>query len=250
MKSKMEQLLEHIVSDNIDAADELFHNIVVEKSREIYNEMMAEEELNEFGDEDQSADFEQDIEADHAGMDMHDVGADEGDVDADADAGAEFGDEGGEEGELEDRVVDLESALDELKAEFDRLMSDEADEPEHADLGGDDADMGGDFGGEDEGEDDVLSFGDEEEDENMVREYVEKVAMPSKTETNVNAKSVVAGKNDMGGSTSNMAKGGSVSAPDGTSAPKSPKVGDFTMGANDPRAAAKGAFVKKVSVPK
>jgi hypothetical protein len=94
-----------------------------------------------------------------------------------------------DEGSMEDRVVDLEDALDELRAEFEELMSDEEGEEEHSDM---------DFGGE-----------EDEPAEGMVREYVEKVAKPGNTEGQgvgagsigggTNAKSIVAGKNDMGG---------------------------------------------------
>ena len=39
-------------------------------------------------------------------------------------------------------------------------------------------------------------------------EYVDKVALPKHGDNGANAKSVVAGKNDMGGTTANIAKGG------------------------------------------
>jgi hypothetical protein len=62
-----------------------------------------------------------------------------------------------------------------------------------------------------------------------MREYVEKISTSGNTEgqpagtstggdhANVNTHSIVAGKNDMGGTSSNIAKGGSEQAPDGTS---------------------------------
>jgi hypothetical protein len=46
-----------------------------------------------------------------------------------------------------------------------------------------------------------------------VREYVEKVAPAKMGDNGVNTKSIVAGKNDMGGTTANIAKGGTESAP-------------------------------------
>jgi hypothetical protein len=65
----------------------------------------------------------------------------------------------------------------------------------------------------------------------LMREYVEKISAPSNTEgqpagtstggdhASVNTKSTVAGKNDMGGTTQNIAKGGqgADANPDGTS---------------------------------
>ena len=228
-KSKFESLIEHILNDDEDKARELFHDIVVEKSREIYDTLVSEDEeveenfVSEIGDE--SDDMQSDIEADHAGM-----GADDSDMDDDDngmdDDNNDMGDQEAGEEEIEDRVVDLEAALDDLKAEFDRLMSDEANEPEHADM---DNNMDG--------------MGNEMPKEGMVREYVEKVAAPAKSETNANTKSIVAGKNDMGGK-ANMSQGGN-SDPNGTSAPKAMKSGTIPHAGsfeNVPGASAGKAF--------
>lgn len=229
MKSKFEQLIEHILNDDEEKAREMFHDIVVEKSREIYDTMVAEEDESEEDTEeevketvideiggDAADDMQDDIEADHSGM-----GPDMGDEMGD-EMGGEEGEEGEEEAgeeEIEDRVVDLEAALDELKAEFDKLMGQEMEEPHHADM-----DM-------------------DQPEEGVVREYTEKAPAPVKSETGANTKSIVAGKNDMGGTAANIAKGGDNANPDGNSAPKAPKSGD--MGAVDPRVAGKSAFDKK-----
>jgi len=47
MTSKFEQLIEYVINDEEAKAKELFHDIVVEKSREIYENLMNEEELDE-----------------------------------------------------------------------------------------------------------------------------------------------------------------------------------------------------------
>ena len=47
MSTKFTQLLDLIVNEEMDKADELFHEIVVEKSREIYENLIAEEEQEE-----------------------------------------------------------------------------------------------------------------------------------------------------------------------------------------------------------
>lgn len=224
-KTQFEALIEHIINDNEEAARELLHDIVVAKSREIYNEMMEEEDDADEADEekvdeasfdeaggDMSDDMIDDVEADEEGMSMDDAGDELGDEMGMDDEHGEEGDEheAGEE-DMEDRIVDLEAALDDLKAEFDQLMSQEAGEEEHSDMG------------DDEGMD--------MPEEGVVREYTEKVAMPGKGEgqtvgsdssskPSVNTKSTVAGKNDMGGTAKNLAQGGSESAPDGTSAKK------------------------------
>jgi hypothetical protein len=47
MIDKFEQLIEYVVNDEEDKAKELFHEIVIEKSRTIYEDIMSEEELSE-----------------------------------------------------------------------------------------------------------------------------------------------------------------------------------------------------------
>ena len=47
MENKFEQLIEYIINDEEDKAKELFHEVVVEKSREIYENLMAEDEVAE-----------------------------------------------------------------------------------------------------------------------------------------------------------------------------------------------------------
>ena len=97
--------------------------------------------------------------------------------------------------------MDLEDALEELKAEFEELMAgEEAEEAEHPGI----HDVGGaDVGGADE-------FTAEPEMDELAQfmEYVDKVALPKHGDNGANAKSVVASKNDMGGTTANIAKGG------------------------------------------
>lgn len=210
-KTQFEALIEHIINDEEEAARELLHDIVVQTSRQIYNEMAAEEEEhdedeseekvdeNAFGEAggDMSDDMIDDVEADEEGMDMDDAGEELGDEMGMDDEAGDM--EAGEEGEeLEDRVVDLEAALDELKAEFDNLMSQEMNEPEHSDM-----DMGGD--------DMDAPMGMPKE--GMVREYVEKVKAPANSEAaGGNTKSIVDNmKNDMGGTVKNLVQGGETS---------------------------------------
>lgn len=246
--NKYEKLIEYIVNDEQDKAKALFHEIVVEKSRDIYESLMDDEEQEQGVGGDQVEDMVDEITSDEVGMHEEDelsLGDDMGGDDMGddmGDMGDDMGDIGGDEN-IEDRVMDLEDALDELKAEFDRLMSDEAGEPEHND-GENDPEFGDDMGSEDEGEEE----GEEEFAESRVkseaeriREYVEKVGdQGQKTEggevgkggsVGVNKQGIVAGKNDMGGTASNIAKGGSESAPDGQ-APKG-KTGGFVKNAQE-----------------
>ena len=47
--SKYEQLIEYIINEQEDKARELFHQIVVEKSRDIYESLIDESDLEEMG---------------------------------------------------------------------------------------------------------------------------------------------------------------------------------------------------------
>jgi hypothetical protein len=168
--------------------------------------------------------------------------------------------------------MDLESELEALKAEFEQLMGDE-EEMDMDDMG-DMGDMGDEE--EEEEEEEEYSMMEEESSESvyestqrrplqktavdLMREYVEKISTPSNTEgqpagtstggdhASVNSQSIVAGKNDMGGSAKNLAQGGNESAPDGTSAPKKGTVKDVKDAnnwENKPGAKAGNTFSKK-----
>jgi hypothetical protein len=229
MKENFEKLIEYIINDETEKAQELFHQYVVSQSREIYNELVAEDEMSDEEDEDKmdenivdeySTDetdtMMSDISADEEGMDQEDddmLGGDDDMMGGD-DEENDMDDNGEEEAGIENRVVDLEDALDELKAEFDRLMADEAGEEQQRDM----------------------------PDEGVVREYHEKVSVTHSDGTDSKgSKSPVAGKNNMGGTAKSIAQGGEEK---GSTAPKS---GD--MGVVDPRAAGKTAFGKKAPAP-
>jgi len=227
--SKYEQLIDCIINEDEAKARELFHQIVVEKSREIYESLIDEQDLEEIGGN-EVEELVDEVSADETGMEE---GEDMGDDDMGDDMGADdmdtedmgdddMGDdmEAGEEG-LEDRVMDLESALDELKAEFDALMADEAGEEEHND-GINDPQMDElAFESEEDKDDEEEVDESAEEELARLREYVEKISAPSNTDTAQNKKSVVAGKNNMGGTAKNIAQGGDEN---GRPAPKAQTI--------------------------
>ncbi len=208
--NKYEQLVEYIINDENDKARELFHQIVVEKSRDIYENLVAEEDLDETIGGNEVEELVDEVTCDESGIaEEEEFGADEGEVDVDFDDSGEEDDHEEHHGDVEDRVNDLESALDELKAEFDALMAGEEGDEEvdmiGAEESGEEAPEEFYEGAEEDEEDDEE---EEEVDESIVREYVEKVATPANTEgaavgtgksVAVNKKSTVAGKNDMGG---------------------------------------------------
>jgi len=228
----------------------LFHNIVVEKSRDIYESLIDESDLEETMGGNQVEDLVDEVACDEEGiseeeeddMDVMDMDS-EDDSEMDFDASGDLDSHEEEHGDVEDRVEDLESALDELKAEFDALMAgEEAEEEQFPGIHGDD-EMGGQEqfmeAEEDEDED------EEELDETIVREYVEKVSAPSNTEGADNKTSIVAKKNDMGGTAANIVKGGTENGA-GKISPKG-KLPHADQYENVPGAKAGNAFAKKQS---
>lgn len=249
--NKYEKLIEYIIAEQEDLARQLFHEIVVEKSRHIYeslseadddmmgmdrsspvDDLMTDVEADENPNMDMGGDDEEDMDmGDDEDMDMDDeedmdMDDDEEDMDM-SDDEEDMGDE-----DLEDRVVDLESALDELKAEFDALMADKDGdddedmeenlivEPGHGSQYTDSTDMMSD-----PMRDQARKEKQTESRKNSkIREYVEKVGAPANAEGHeVGAgKSVPVQKaspglqkaNDMGGKAFHLGKD-SEAAPDG-----------------------------------
>lgn len=211
-RAKFEQMLEYLINEDKSKAEELFHELVVAKSREIYENLLDDDVQVDEASEEEDEDDEEVEEGFDMGMD--EVGADPADdMMGDLEAGDEEGDdmggmddmgdeEGGDTPATKDDVLDIKDALEDLKAEFEAMLAgEEHGEEEAGDEEGED-DMGAEFGGDDEESD------DEEKKEEYVREYVEKVGAPAGGDNGQNAKSIVAGKNDMGGTTANIAKGG------------------------------------------
>jgi hypothetical protein len=129
---KFETLIDLIINENEEQARALFHDIVVEKSREIYENLMDDEMGEGIGG--QVGDLQDEIDVEQTGMsegedDDLEFDSEEDEVlDIEDGEDDEYGDEmGGEEG-LEDRVVDLEDKLDQLMAEFEDIMAGDSDE--------------------------------------------------------------------------------------------------------------------------
>ena len=182
MTSKFEQLIEYVINDEEAKAKELFHDIVVEKSREIYENLMDEDaaELEEAEELDEESTHDEDEKAEKAGekvtkdieyddkkdkkMDesMDEMMSDPDPIDAveAEETGMDMAEGEGDE-DLEDRVVDLEDKLDELMAEFEALMGDNGDDAVGDEMGGDDLEM-------DDTDTAEFSNGDEESEEEEV----------------------------------------------------------------------------------
>jgi hypothetical protein len=179
--NRFEQLIEYVINDEEQKARELFHEIVVEKSREIYENLMteeaeedldeaAEEDLDEAAEEELDEAAEEDVEESAMGGNAAEDLIDEVEMDEESDmntmedseeegeedfemgtaddeaadaADADMGDS--EEAATKDDIMNLEDKLDELMAEFEQLMGDDADK--HDDMGNGD-DMAADEGGD------------------------------------------------------------------------------------------------------
>lgn len=234
-KSKLEQMLEHLVNDDQAKAEELFHEYVVEASREIY-ESLIDSEISEEEEKDEDEDMEEASHDDDAEEDKVEENFDEfEDLTIEADD-----EEGGED--LEAKVMDLEDAVEELEAKFAELQGQEEEEGHE---------FGDEEGGEEgEGEEDETKDSFDQELATM-REYVEKVAGGHGAEkkgageaAGANTKTPVAGKNDMGGTTANIAKGGEGGGTDKGLLSQKAKE-DNAGNINVPGGKAGSAFAKK-----
>jgi hypothetical protein len=142
--NKFEKLIEYIINDEDQKARELFHDIVVEKSRDIYESIMDEEQVEEQVHGDQVGDMVDEIGHEEAVGEDEDEFADAGEEELGGDedlggeeSGEEFGDDevGGEEN-IDDKVMNIDAKLDELLAKFDEIMGDVGgEEPAGDDMG-------------------------------------------------------------------------------------------------------------------
>ena len=222
--NKFEQLIEYVINDEEAKARELFHDIVVEKSRAIYEEMMEEETVEESEEQiDEESTHAEDDKAEKAGRKVtkdieyddkkdkmdeseeavaEDLGGDQADdliddIEVEEEGlsmEGEGSDDMGEEmadADIEDRVVDLEDKLDELMAEFEALMGDQGQADVDTEM-----DMEVDS---DDGMTDIEVADDEMETEGMMKMPMEEAinlkAAPAPVkseEAGVNKKSTVA----------------------------------------------------------
>ena len=186
-KNQFEQLIEYVINDEDAKAKELFHQIVVSKSRQIYENLMQED--NAMGEEppdtdgnppmeegemggSQSGDMIDDVQAEEEGMMETD---DDAEFDDDAEeAGDDLTHDIEDDHDMEDEetasksdVMDLSDKLDELMSQFEDMM------------GG--SDMGDDSGMEDDGMDDMAMDDDEFETEGMMENISLKQVHPKVT---------------------------------------------------------------------
>ena len=244
----LQQMLEHLVNDDQAKAEELFHEYVVTKSREIYESLIDSEIAEEKDEDDEDEDKmkeaakDDDAEEDKVDEEFEDIAIEGDDEDPDmmggdptddleGDIDAEMGDDDMGEKSEEELFQDLDSIVDELQAKFDELK------------GGDD--MGG-----------MDDMGDEKMKDNFdlatVREYVEKVPAGHGAEkkgqaekADGSATGLKFSKNDMGGASLKFGQeGGSDKGTAGGLAGNKPKV-DNMGNVNVPGAKNGNAFSTK-----
>lgn len=225
-KTILEQALAHLLNKEEDQASALLHDYYVGIGRKVYEDIMADDvafededttdvdsaidevdaDLTEEGDEEAAADL-----GDEMGM-----GDDEAEMGDDTGIGDDMGAEPVEAdaADVADAMMDVESALAKLKAEFEEMVSSEGDA---------DAEMGGEE-----------EFGAEEETEEMPESIEESaeltaVSKPDNSDKADEKRSPVAGKNPVGARPA-TAFGGSTSGAgvaSGTTPAKAPKAQDM-----------------------
>jgi hypothetical protein len=149
-RNKFEEMLEKLVNEDKKGAEDLFHEIVVEKSRTIY-ENLLENELEEIEDKEVDESSKDDEEVDEASKDD----------DAEDDKVDESADDEEVDESSDDEEVDESSDDEEVDENFGITPEAEADD----DMGGDATDdMMADIEGGDEGDED----GEEEIEDRVV----------------------------------------------------------------------------------
>ena len=153
-QNRYTKIIESLVNGDEASASELLHEAFVEKARDIWAEIVeqdeiiedeiAEEELEEAIGNEEADDFIDDIESDEDEIEAEEAfgeadDEDEGELDAemelaDGDTDMDFDNDGEtddheeEHEDLEQKMVGVEDALADLKAEFAKIMGDGAEE--------------------------------------------------------------------------------------------------------------------------
>jgi hypothetical protein len=171
--NKFEQMLEKLTADDRTGAEALFHEIVVEKSRSIYENLLEsdladiaveetaveeakkDKEMKKADKEDSKEEMKKESTEEVAAETIApvavapvavapitaEVGGDASDdmiADIEDEKDAEHkGEEKPADADIENKIVDLEDAVEELKAEFEKLMSNEGDKEDAKDGEGD-----------------------------------------------------------------------------------------------------------------
>lgn len=250
-RSKLEQVLELLINEEREAAEELLHDFIVENARQIHEELLnesdevVEEDLEDLDESEEE--LTDDLETDEDEIETEEF-YDEDEMEDEEAVGDEmdFGDEEAE-GDVESRVDDLEAALAELEAEFEKIMAgdDSDDDAEELEMDDED-DMEESFDLElEESEDEDLEEAEEADDEELV-EYVTAVSA-SEGDDGAQTKSTVNANPKRPGDDSNAAP---VKTHDGNTAggkgeaAKAMSTGNVNVSGNSKAPAMKGQTAK------
>jgi hypothetical protein len=218
-KTVLEQALDHLLNKEEDKASALLHDYYVGIGRQVYEDIMADD-IN-FEDEDLEAvtDAVEEVEADLTEEGEEEAAPEFGDGEEEAtdDLGADLGaDEAApvdaEAADVADAMLDVESALAKLKAEFEQMVSGEEEAPEaEAELGAEEEVTG-------------------EEMPESIEESAEltRVSNPDNGDKADEKRSPVAGKNPVGARPAvSFGAGSAVGTASGTSPAKAPSAQDL-----------------------
>ena len=116
--NKFEEMLERLINEDKAGAEELFHEIVVEKSRDIYESLLEDEEVDESDDEDdndEEVDESTDDEVEESDDEDLDEGFDLEEFEVEADPMVAFGGDMADdlEGDVDDMAPDMDADSEE-----------------------------------------------------------------------------------------------------------------------------------------
>jgi hypothetical protein len=205
-RAKFEQMLDYLINENKAKAEELFHELVVSKSREIYENLLDddiqvdEEAVDTDEDIEEAFGFEQDPSVSEVSDEKADDAVSDLEApDSNMDNMDDMDDTDSTEPATKDDVEQIKDAfMDEfasLKADFEAMLG-----------GTEPAEMDDESEEDEEGEEEGNPFAKKEE--GYVREYVEKVAPAKMGDNGANARQVSAKPNNMGGTAGNLNQGG------------------------------------------
>ena len=212
-KTVLEQALDHLLNKEEDKASALLHDYYVGIGRQVYEDIMADdinfedEYLNAISDSIDEVDADLTEEGDEeVAPEMGDEEAATADLGADMDASAPVD---ADAGDVADAMMDVESALAKLKAEFEQMVGGEEEEAPV---------------------DDTAVAPAEEPMPESIEESAEltKVASPDNSDKADEKRSPVAGKNPMGARPAvKIGAGSAEGTASGTSPASAPKAQDM-----------------------
>lgn len=216
-KSILEQALAHLLNKEEDQASALLHDYYVGIGRKVYEDIMADDIAFEDEDTTDLSGAIDEVDADLTEQGDDEVAPEMGDEEeATADLEAGLGDEEGAEavdadaGDVADAMMDVESALAKLKAEFEEMVSGAGEE----------------MGAEEE-------MGDMDAEEPMPESIEESaeltaVSKPDNSDKADEKRSPVAGKNPMGARPAvKIGASNASGTPSGTTPAPAPKAQDM-----------------------